>query len=229
MNILALSPVLYSADGKRIPEAKSIKDTKYQAVDTLGKVIQQDSIDVYHYEFNRDGYVQKMSYYNPQFNMVNTIINQFEEGKYVGSKWYQANNTIITTLKERTSNSEILEQFDGTNTLTVYVNYETFKRTSTFKNSADTIVCREEITIDANGNIIEVKVYRKEFSDYWHKSTFNEKSQELEKKILAGNLSDEEEIFTYKYNAFDEKGNWTKKFEYKDGEIVSITIREIEY
>ncbi len=53
--------------------------------------------------------------------------------------------------------------------------------------------------------------------------------QELEKKILAGNLSDEEEIFTYKYNAFDEKGNWTKKFEYKDGEIVSITIREIEY
>lgn len=27
MNILALSPVLYSADGKRIPEAKSIKDT----------------------------------------------------------------------------------------------------------------------------------------------------------------------------------------------------------
>jgi len=208
---------------------KSIKNTTYKAVKKLGKVIKQDTIDVYHYEFNRDGYFQKMSHYNRQFDVAATVTYQYEDGKHVGGKWYYNMDTIITTLKERTSNSEIFEQFDGTNTLTLYVNYETFKRTDIFKDAADTIVCKSETTIDANGNIIEVKVYRKEFSDYWHKSTFNEKSQEIERRILIGGLSDEEEIFTYKYDAFDEKGNWTKKTEYKNGKIFSLTIREIEY
>ena len=45
--------------------------------------------------------------------------------------------------------------------------------------------------------------------------------------MLAG--YDDNTIYTYKYDAFDKKGNWTKKIEYKNGEIAKLTIREITY
>jgi hypothetical protein len=95
------------------------------------------------------------------------------------------------------------------------------------KDSDGNILSKSEIEIDNNGNIIEYKVYDdSETLYYCYKSTFDNKSQEIERKILGGY---NEGLYTYKYDSFDSKGNWTKKIEYKDGEIESLEIRKIEY
>jgi hypothetical protein len=44
--------------------------------------------------------------------------------------------------------------------------------------------------------------------------------------ILAGY---DEGVYTYIYESFDKKGNWTKKFGYLDGEIECLITREIKY
>jgi len=208
---------------------KSIKDTKYEAVEKFGEVIEQDVDEVLCYEFDKHGFVQKMVYYNSDGDVNFSVTNTFENGKCIENKSYQKYNDLTTTstLKNRTSKSEIWESTtsDG-KTTTQYSEIENLKTTMIVKDSDDNAVSKVELIRDNKGNIVEYKVYNEEKVVYWYKSTFNEKSQEVERKMLSGY---DEGIYTYKYDSFDKKRNWTKKVEYKDGEIESLTIREITY
>ncbi|GHT32320.1 hypothetical protein FACS189434_03800 [Bacteroidia bacterium] len=157
-----------------------------------------------------------------------SVTNIFDNGKCVESKSFQTynNKTTTNTLKDRTSKSEIWESTtsDGETTRS-YSEIDNLKLTIIVKDSGDNIVSKQEQIRDKNGNVVENKVYSGKEVIYWQKSIFNNKSQEVEKKMLSGY---DEGIYVYKYDSFDNKGNWTRKIEYKNDEINSLTIREIE-
>ena len=215
---------------------KSIKDTEYKAIE---EVIEQDVNKVFYYEFNKHGFIQKSVYSNLYFGDTVWDTNTFKNGKCIEMKSYEKykNNDLTTTktLQSRTSKSEIWEciRSDSTMPTLLFIEFENLKKTIVeIEPIINYTLSKEEIIIDKNGNIVECKYinrkyYKKEYIEYWSKSTFNDKSQEVEKKMFAG--YDNNTIYTYKYDAFDKKGNWTKKIEYQNGEIKSLTIREITY
>ncbi|MDH6306825.1 hypothetical protein M2459_002159 [Parabacteroides sp. PF5-5] len=209
---------------------KSIKETKYDAFEKFGEVIEDDIDEVVLYEFDKTGNFQKIVCYDGDGDMKYSITNIFKNGECIESKFYQKYNDVTSTsnLKNRTSKSETWERKTSDGKITTsYSEFDKLKTTIITKDSEDNVVSKEEQTKDNKGNIIEFKVYNGEDVAYWYKSAFDDKSQEIEKKILAGGY--DEGIYTYKYDSFDKKGNWIKKIEYKDGEIESLAIREIKY
>ena len=209
---------------------KSIKDTKYEAIEKFGEVIEQNIEEVLYYEFDKQGHVQKTINYDSEGDTTYSETNTFEGGKCIESTTYHKYVNEITStykLKNRTWKSEIWEgKTSEGKTITVYRKYENLKLTMVTKDFDNNIVSKIEQITDDNGNIVEYKVYNKGKVVYWYKSIFNDKSQEVERKMLSDY---DEGICTYKYDSFDKKGNWTKKIEYKDGKIESMTIREVVY
>ena len=209
---------------------KSIKEIKYDAFEKFGEVIEDDIDEVIHYEFDKTGSIKKIAYYDEDGDMMYSVTNTFKDGVCIESKFYQKYSDATTTssLKDKTSKSETWEMKTSDGKITTsYSEYDKLKTTIITKDSENNVVSKEEQTKDNKGNIIEVKVYNEDDVVYWYKSTFDDKSQEIEKKMLAGGY--DEGIYTYKYDSFDKKGNWIRKIEYKDGEIESLAIREIEY
>ena len=208
---------------------KSIKVTKYEAVEKFGEVIEGDIDEVIRYVFDKSGNFQKITHYDDDGDVVFYISYVFENGECIETKFYQKynNTTTISSLKNRTSKNETWERktFDG-KTTTSYSEYDKLTTTIITKDSENNIVSKEEQVRDNRGNFVEIKVFNEEKVTYWYKSKFDDNSQEIERKMLEGY---EEGIYTYKYDSFDKKGNWIKRVEYKDGEIKSLTIREIEY
>jgi hypothetical protein len=208
---------------------KSIKDTKYNAIEKFGEVVEQNISEIQYYEFEEYGHILQMKHYNADGDIVYSGNNKFEDGKCIESKEHQKYNNIscINILKERKSQSDIWEHkySDGRITTTFTV-YEGQKVTTVIKDSDGNTIQKIEQQYDKNGNCIEYKNYGENQVDYWFISKFNEKYQEFEKKVLEGY---DEGNYIYKYDSFDNKSNWTKKIEYKDGEIESLTIREIKY
>jgi hypothetical protein len=208
---------------------KSIKETKYEAVEKFGEVIEGVVDEVIRYEFDKSGNIQKLTHYDDDGDVVFSISYVFEDGECIETKSYQKYNNIVSTssLKNRTSKNETWERKTSDGKITTsYSEYDKLTRTTITKDSENIIVSKEEQIIDNKGNLVEIKVYNEEKVVYWYKSKFDDNSQEIERKMLVGY---DEGIFTYKYDSFDKKGNWIKRVEYKDGKIESLTIREIEY
>lgn len=208
---------------------KSIKDTKHEVAEKFGEIIEQNIVEVLFYEFDKLGQVQKMAHYDNNGDAIFTITNIFENGKCIESKSFQRYNNITTTntLKDRTSKNEVWENKSTSGTVaTTSIVFGSLESIIIVKDSVGNAISKVEQKIDGKGNIIEYKVYNNDKVIYWYKSTYNDKSQEKERKILAG---DDDGIYTYQYASFDKHDNWTKKVEYKNGEIESLTIRKIEY
>jgi len=208
---------------------KTIKETIYEAFEKFGEVIEGDVDEVIRYEFDKNGNIQKLTHYNDEGDIVFSESYVFEDGECVETKSYQKYNNIVSTsrLKNRTSKNETWERETSDGKITTsYSEYDKFTTTIITKDSENNIVSKQENTIDNKGNLVEIKVYKEEKVVYWYKTKFDDNSQEIERKML---VSYDEGVFTYKYDSFDKKGNWIKRFEYKDGEIKSLTIREIEY
>ena len=181
-----------------------------------------------YYQFNELGFVEKEVVYDSDDNEFYTRIYTYKDGKNIECKLiYRHYDETVNTLKSRTSKSEVWESKkpDG-KTETIYCKLKKRKLTKFLKDSDGNITSEIEETSDKKGNITEYKHSNNGKIYLWYKSTFGEKSQVIEKEVITGSG---EGIYTYKYDFFDEKGNWTKQFEYKDGKIHSLTIREIEY
>ena len=207
---------------------KSIKETEYEAIKKFDEVIKQDVQSVTCYELNEQGLIQEMIIYDSDGVMFSSMTNKFENGKHIETKLFHAYYGEEThTLKERTSKSEIWEitMPDG-KTAQRYCEIENLKLTTIFKDSDGNIVSKREEIKDKKGNTVEFKEYDENEVARWYKATFNDKSQEIEKKVLSGSG---EGIYTCKYDSFDKKGNWTKRINYKNGKIQSLVIREITY
>jgi hypothetical protein len=208
---------------------KSVKETKYEAIEKFGEVIEKDIEGVQYYEFDKDGYVQKTTIYDFDGDVVFTTTNKFEDGKCVENNSFQRYNSISTTniLKNRTSKNESWESktSDG-RTTTSNIELGNQKTISTIKDSDGNTISKIEQHFDNNGNLVEHKVYGENQVAYWVKSTFDDDSKEITKTMLVdGN----DEIYTYTYKEVDKRGNWTKRIEHLNGEFESITIREIMY
>jgi len=209
---------------------KLIKDTKYKAIEKFGEVTEQDIDEVLYYEFDKHGHIQKEIKYDSDGDIIYSETNTFEDGKWIESTTYHKYINEVTTtykLKNRTSKSEIWEgKTSEGKTITLYRKYEYLKLAMVRKDFDDNIVTKIEQITDDNGNIVEYKAYEKGEVVYWYKSTFKDKSQEIERKMLSDY---DKGIYTYQYGSFDKNGNWTKKIERKDEKIESITIRKITY
>ena len=209
---------------------KSIKDTKYEAIEKFGEVVEQSINNVLYYEFGKHGYAQKIIHYNSIGDIIYSETHTFESGKCIEITTYQKYNDITSTikLKNRTPNSETWEKKTSLGETTIsYSEYENMGMTTVTKDLEDNIVSQVELVYDDNRNIVEHKYSKHGEVLIWEKSTFNDKSQEIKIERFLGY---EDGIYFYKYDCFDKKRNWTKKIEYnKDGEIKSLTIREIIY
>ena len=182
-----------------------------------------------YYQFNELGLIEKEVVYDSEENEFYSQIYTYKDGKCIEIKlFYRHYDETVTTLKNRTSKSEVWEskKTDG-QTETTYKEVKKRKTTKVIKDFDGIIKSETEETSDKNGNITEYKISHNGEIFLWYKSTFDDKSQIIEKEVISGSG---EGIYTYKYDSFDEKGNWTKKIEYnKNGEIQSLTIREIKY
>jgi len=210
-------------------KARSIKDTKYVASEKFGEIIEQYISEIGYYEFDEYGQIKKMEMYDDDEEIIYSSNYKYENGKCIENKTYRKYDDISTvnTLRERKNKNEIWENksSDG-KIMTTFNSYENQKRITVTKDSEGNIKSKGENQFDKNGNIIERKYFNDEKVEYWQISKFNNKSQELEKKVIEGY---DEGVYTYKYESFDEKGNWTKKIEYKGDEVETLTIRVIKY
>jgi len=201
---------------------KSIKYCFYN-----NEVEEQHYGSVY-YQFNELGLVEKEVAYDADDNEYYSQIYTYKNGKCIEIKLlYRIYDETVTTLKSRTSKREIWESKkpDG-KTETTYKEVKKRKTTKVLKDAEGNITSEAEETSDKNGNITEYKISHYGEIFLWYKSTFDNKSQIIEREVISGSG---EGIYTYKYDSFDEKGNWTKQIEYKDNEIQTLTIREINY
>jgi hypothetical protein len=235
---IAFATLLFISCGSDVKEQKymgisgnpkTVKDTRHEATEKFGEAVEQEIYEVLSYEFDGSGYVKKMAHYNDDGNAVYTITNKFENGKCVESKVHQKYNDISTTntIKERTSKKEVWERKTSDGRITTsHIEHGNLKSTTIIKDSDGNTVSKTERRFDSKGNVLEFKRYSEKDVVYWTKSIFDDDSREIEKKMLDGS---DDCVYTYKYDSFDKKGNWTKRFEYKDGDIEYITIRKINY
>lgn len=237
--ILTVATLLISCSDSNIKEPKFlgtrgnpkfIKETAYNAIEKFGEVVEKDVLTISEYEFNVNGNIKKVMLYNEDGDLFLSMTNVFKDGECVETESYNkySNSTVTSSLKEKTSNNETWERKTSEGKITTSFRvFDRYKITTFTKDSEQNTISKEEQIRDSKGNLIELKVFDKEKVTYWYKSTFDVKSQEIEKKVLTTGY--DEGIYTYRYESFDTKGNWTRKIEYKDGEVVSLTIRQIEY
>lgn len=96
-------------------------------------------------------------------------------------------------------------------------------------NKDNKIVERNTYDFDNKGNLLKTELYNEElFLVNTTKNKYNDKNDIIEENFINYKRGFEyTNTFKYKY---DTKGNWLKQIEYnKEGEIVKITKREIEY
>lgn len=213
---------------------ESIKDTQFEAKEKFGEVIPQGNIMlVEKYIFNDNGQIASLTHYNGDGEEIFSVKNEFKDGKCCLVKTHQQYNDISATQTpvSMTTTNEIWNvKMSLGNTEHVYIEFDKAKQNKTIirKSSDGKEINKTFEKYDAQGNLIENKITNTDGNAvYWTKSKFDENNQEIERKNLAGGYS--EGIFAYKYSEIDEKGNWTNKIEYKDGEVESITVREIKY
>jgi hypothetical protein len=208
---------------------ESVKTTMFEAIEKFGEVTEQGIGGVYVHEFDKDGHVVKMTAYDSEGEVVYSNTNEYVDGKCVESTSFQMYNNVTTTntLKSSTGNSFSWEQTssDG-KTTTSLVERGKDKTTTTVKDSNGNIVSKYEQFYDGRGNIIELKAYGEDGSVvYSEKSTFDDDAREVTKTMTS---RDEETVFSYSYEAVDDKGNWIRRIERLDGELI-VTTREIKY
>lgn len=235
--LLAVIPLVFSGCGGIAEQKfmgisgkpKSVKETKYEAVEKFGEAVEQDIEDASYYEFNKDGHIQKIAVYDYDGDVIFSRTYKYENGKQVETNSFQKYNNILTTdvLKNRTSKSETWETTtsDG-RTTTTNLEIGNQKTISVTKDSDGNTISKADIRFDKKRNLVEQKIYSENQVVYWVKSTFDDDSKEITKTILAGG---DDGIYRYEYKEFDNKGNWTKRIEYLNEELGFVTMREIKY
>jgi hypothetical protein len=122
----------------------------------------------------------------------------------------------------------------------MYHELDTVARTRTVYNANGDLQEMEQY--DENGNLIvktlldaqKKTVFRpiKAFdvqSGYHMTAVYDDKNRMLEQTEIAYKDAEPKKT-TYRYDQFDEKGNWTRRFSFdEDGDAVDVILRKIEY
>lgn len=183
-------------------------------------------VQVNSYTFNTNGQLVKQSLYNEAGECIIRIENTYNGKKCIKSTTYYSysNETSIQNLIEVKDNTQIWEIKQGDEiTLSECVNSDNYSCITKKKDGA--VTEKQEHWFNDNGNVIEVKITNGKEIVYWSKSKFQD-GNEVQTEFLKGDLGG---IATYLYSNYDDKGNWTKKIVYRNGEPEGIVIREIEY
>ncbi len=210
---------------------KSVKITVYEAVEKLGDALPLETVmEERLYDFTVDGQQQTMVMYNSDGDVVFSIIHYFEDGRCIETSAFHYGKLVDTrTFESGTKKSYVwkLTASDGTVT-TLHTERGENKMTTVEKDAAGNAVSKGETTYDCNGNIIEYSAYDAEGElAYRTLSTFDDDSREITKKMWHGGVDSGE--YSYSYETFDDNGNWTKRIDRLNGEIESVTMREITY
>ena len=154
---------------------KSIKDTKYEAIEKFGEVIGQNIDKVSYYEFGKHGYAQKIIHYNSIGDIIFSETQTFEGDECIEMTSYQKYNDITSTskLKNRTPNSETWERKTSKGETTIsYSKYENMEMTTVTKDLEGNIVSQAELVYDDNRNIVEHKYSKNGEVLIWEKFNF---------------------------------------------------------
>lgn len=161
--------------------------------------------------FDNDGNYKWVEYLDEDNELFYKCIPKRENGELIEEVVYDEDGKLINKSKFfRNSNDEqefIQYDKDGVKTAQGKLYIE------------NNLVIRQQI------QIFEEKKVKEEYSDVFEYdkdgNTIGQKKSDINGEII-GNIN-------YKYLAFDEKKNWTKRLYYVDGVPTSIVIREYEY
>ena len=210
---------------------KSVKITQYEAVEKFGEVVEEEIEQVQLYEFDSDGRTLKMTMYGYDGDVDFRVTYKYDGDKCVEINSFESYNEISrkSVLKSNTKNSFVWEVTTSDGTMsTQYTERGNNKITTVEKDADGNTIHKIENTYDNNGNLIEYKSYGEDGKvAYRTVSTFDGNSREITNTVWYG--EDDAEEYTFSYEAEDDKGNWTKRIDRANGELESVTIREIKY
>lgn len=210
---------------------KSVKITTYEAVEKFGEVVEEEIEQVQLYEFDSDGRTLKMTVYGYDGDVDFSMTYKYDGDKCVETNSFQSYNEISrkSVLKSSTKNSFVWEMTSsGGTVVTEFVERGNNKMTTVQKDTDGDIISKFEQIYDKNGNVVEIKGYGEDGEVVYRTvSTFDGDSREITRKEWNG--VDYESEYLYSYEAEDDKGNWTKRIDRADGELETVTIREIKY
>jgi len=202
------------------------KESKYDAVEKFGEIVPDDLEEVTITEYDEDGNQTKYALYDEDGDRIYKIESAYEKNQIVSEVVYlkYENQKIISRVVDRKKNYIKWlsnEGMDDESTLELIFEGLTYKGVNL---DGETVF---EMQYDKTGRMIDRKSYSKG-------EVISRTSQEFDKdgnlvKVTEYYSSDTPSVVTFSYPEFDKKDNWITRYTWEDGEVVSVTKREITY
>jgi len=218
-------------------KVQRVEETPYK-VDSTGKIGEMDSCCVGTTDYDEKGYTSKYSAKDSKGALTEEQnFTRFENGKFKGG--------ITTNKGKKTSSIDIqidkegkysgAQTYDSTGKMDSYftdltedeygsvTGWKQYKIDSTLKGSWSGVyeknIWVSSTTTDSTGKVNGT--YKSKLDDKGNVIEFT--SMEVKKDSTTNKVT------TYKYDSFDDQGNWTQRTEYEKGKPVKIVKRNIVY
>lgn len=165
-------------------------------------------LDSTYYVYDDKGNEKEYYHYDADGNLCYKMLQSYDrKGNCMEQKSINVENLIIRDTKCKYKGKNLVEDasYDGDNHLIMYSKY-TYDKHNNLKTQA---IYNADSSINTQG-----------FYDY------NENQDIIRSVTKVPQTPDVE--YTYKYT-YDKKGNWTQKITSLNGEVILLTIRQIEY
>lgn len=244
-------------DLTRIPEINSSgKYDQYERkINIIGKTIykyDENNLRIEKRNYDKSGSLEIKIIYNYDENgneVEKKLINK--NGSLIGKTLFEYNKknnkikeikfdengklkTIVNSKYDENENQSVVVTYDSTNRIlskTVYNTIENKKgkeQEYNFYNSNDVFMKKIIFKEDVNGFSLGISEFYSDGTLYYKSENINDsKGNVIESKLSIPEKKLSSKT-TYEYE-FDEKDNWTKKIEYKNGIAETMTIRVFKY
>lgn len=212
-------------------------ETSYKA-DSIGKMGEQDSCCVVTAKYDEKGYASGYSSINKAgTNNEEGVFSHDDNGLFTGQKTTK-NGKPLSSVTVQVENGKYsgAQEFDSTNKMNFYytditaneynrlTGFKQYKPDSTLKMSLANTYDKQFFT----GNIIKDSSGKETFSSRVKLDDKNNIIENTEKTITKDSTVNK--TTKYRYDSFDDKGNWTQRTEMDEkGKPVKITKRTITY
>jgi hypothetical protein len=217
-------------------------DSVYKA-DSTGKMGDLDSCCVTSTKYDEKGYSSDYASVDKAgTNHEEATFTHDDNGLFIGQKFTKNGKQMSSlTVDNKDGKPSVAKSFDSTNKMDFYftdITVNDYGRLTSYKQYKPDSTLKSSMTINYNNQFLKDQSVKdsvgKETSSY--SQTFDDKNNVVEstyKEIKIDSAKKDTTITTvtkYRYDTFDDKGNWTQRTEMdKDGKPVKIVKRTITY
>ncbi|HNS41667.1 MAG TPA: hypothetical protein PKN22_02820 [Taishania sp.] len=216
-------------------EVNSVVEYTCSATDSLGKIKLKDTLQIptpKEWVFDSTGSIKFQNLLNYK-NLNNQISHKFiiYDHNKMKELWYEVreNDTLLVEkmqLNDSLKNiHSISYNYAGTVTSKSSTKYTSKKVETTITNKYSKDQTKTIGFLNENGKVDSLKVF---INGKLHTEIRNEYQNNELSKIVSKNADGLEKELLFKYN-YDDLGNWVEKIMYENGNLISVTIRKINY